>query len=130
MPLDSALKGFHDEIGRDKVKLVILLGQIWRAVRIIVDVELHCKQRTVEDAIQLLVDRAKTEVQTATAEVRRYTTAPGYQLSYLIGKLLIQDLRKEVETKQGVQFNLKNFHDTILKSGDLPYYLLKELFDV
>ncbi|UCG01629.1 MAG: DUF885 domain-containing protein [Candidatus Heimdallarchaeota archaeon] len=123
-------QGFHDEIGRDKVKLVILLGQLWRAVRIIVDVELHCKQRTVEDAIQLLVDRAKTEVQTATAEVRRYTTAPGYQLSYLIGKLLIQNLRQEVEVKQGDQFNLKEFHDTITKSGDLPYYLLKELFDV
>ncbi|MFW9903252.1 MAG: DUF885 domain-containing protein [Candidatus Thorarchaeota archaeon] len=123
-------QGFHDEIGRDKVRLVILLGQIWRAVRIIVDIELHCKQRTVEDAIQLLVDRAKTEVQTATAEVRRYTTAPGYQLSYLIGKLLIQNLRQEVETKQGAQFNLKDFHNTILKSGDLPYYLLKELFDI
>lgn len=123
-------QGFHDEIGRDKVKLVILLGQLWRAVRIIVDVELHCKQRTVEDAIQLLVDRAKTDVQTATAEVRRYTTAPGYQLSYLIGKLLIQNLRQEVETEHGDQFNLKEFHDTIIKSGDLPYYLLKELFDV
>lgn len=123
-------QGFHDELGRDKVRLVILLGQIWRAVRIIVDVELHCKQRTVEDAIQLLIDRAKTEVQTATAEVRRYTTAPGYQLSYLIGKLLIQNLRHEVETKQGAQFKLKDFHDTILKSGDLPYYLLRELFDV
>ncbi|MFX0210618.1 MAG: DUF885 domain-containing protein [Candidatus Hodarchaeota archaeon] len=123
-------KGFHDEIGRDKVKLVILLGQLWRAVRIVADVELHCKQRTVEDAIQLLVDRAKTEVQTATAEVRRYTTAPGYQLSYLIGKLLIQNLRQEVEIKHGDQFNLKEFHDTIIKSGDLPYYLLKELFDV
>ncbi len=123
-------QGFHDEIGRDKVKLAILLGQLWRAVRIIVDVELHCKQRTVDDAIQLLVDRAKTEVQTATAEVRRYTTAPGYQLSYLIGKLLIQNLRKEVETKQGDQFKLKKFHDIILKSGDLPYYLLKEQVDV
>jgi uncharacterized protein (DUF885 family) len=123
-------QGFHDELGHDKVKLTILLGQIWRAVRIIVDIELHCKKRTIEDAIQLLVDRALMDAPTAKAEVRRYTIAPGYQLSYLIGKLLIQDLRQEVETKQGDTFKLKNFHDIILKSGDLPYYLLKELFKV
>lgn len=123
-------QGFHDELGQEKVKLTILLGQIWRAVRIIVDIELHCKQRTVEDAIQLLIDRALMDAPTAKAEVRRYTTAPGYQLSYLIGKLLIQQLRQEVEKKQGDQFNLKDFHDTIIKSGDLPYYLLKELFGV
>ncbi|MFX1249942.1 MAG: DUF885 domain-containing protein, partial [Promethearchaeota archaeon] len=123
-------QGFHDEIDTEKVKLTILLGQLWRAVRIIVDVELHCKQRTIDDAIQLLVDRAKIDIQTARAEVRRYTTAPGYQLSYLIGKLLIQDIRHEVKIKQGDQFKLKNFHDIILKSDDLPYYLLKELFDM
>ncbi|MHA2247265.1 MAG: DUF885 domain-containing protein [Candidatus Hodarchaeales archaeon] len=122
-------QGFHNEIGQNKVKLVILLGQIWRAVRIIVDVELHCKQRTIDDAIKLLVERAKLDEQSAKAEVRRYTMAPGYQLSYLIGKLLIQNLRQKVEEKQGENFKLKEFHDTILKSGDLPYYLLKELFE-
>lgn len=59
----------------------------------------------------------------------RYTSNPGYNVSYLIGKLLIQDLRKEVKEKMGEKFSLKFFHDTILRSGDLPYYLLKEYFD-
>lgn len=122
-------QGFHDEIGKKKVKLVILLGQIWRAVRIIVDIELHSKQRTIDEAIKLLVEKAKIDEQTAKAEVRRYTMAPGYQLSYLIGKLLIESLHQKVKETQGENFKLKEFHDTILKSGDLPYYLLKELFE-
>ncbi|MFX1279125.1 MAG: DUF885 family protein [Promethearchaeota archaeon] len=42
---------------------------------------------------------------------------------------MIQDLRKEVKEKMGEKFSLKFFHDTILRSGDLPYYLLKEYFD-
>jgi uncharacterized protein (DUF885 family) len=63
------------------------------------------------------------------AEILRYTSSPSYQLSYLVGKLLIEDLRNEVEEKMGSKFNLKFFHDTILQSGDLPYYLLKEYFE-
>ncbi len=120
-------QGFHSE--PKKVELVILLGQIWRAVRIIVDVELHSKQRTVEDAINMLVEKAKMEEGAAKAEVRRYTSSPGQPLSYLVGKVLIQELRKETEEKLGDNFNLKFFHDTILQSGDLPYFMLKELFE-
>ena len=120
-------EGFHEEI--DKVKLVILLDQIWRAVRIIVDIELHTKKRSCEDAIKMLLEHARMELIQATAEVNRYTTAPTYQLSYLLGKLLIQELRKEQEKKLGDSFDLKKFHDTILYSKQLPYYLLKELFE-
>jgi len=58
-----------------------------------------------------------------------YTTTPVYPLSYLVGKLLFEDLRREVEEKMGSKFSLKFFHGTILRSGDLPYYLLKEYFE-
>ncbi|MFX1255647.1 MAG: DUF885 domain-containing protein [Promethearchaeota archaeon] len=120
-------QGFHED--PKKAELVILRGQIWRAVRIVVDIELHCKQRTVEDAVKMLVEKAQMEAAAATAEVRRYTASPAQPLSYLIGKLLIQELKQDIEQKMGDKFNLKFFHDTILQSGDLPYSLLKELFE-
>ncbi|MFX0151171.1 MAG: DUF885 domain-containing protein [Candidatus Hodarchaeota archaeon] len=120
-------QGFHKE--SKKVELIIILGQIWRAVRIIVDVELHSKQRTFDDAVKMLVEKAKMEEGAAKAEVRRYITSPGQPLSYLIGKVLIQDLRDRVEEALGDKFSLKFFHDTLLKSCDLPYYMLKELFE-
>ncbi|MFX0094041.1 MAG: DUF885 domain-containing protein [Candidatus Hodarchaeota archaeon] len=120
-------QGFHED--PKKAELVILKDQIWRAVRIIVDVELHCKQRTMEEAIKMLMDEAQMDQQSATAEVTRYTAAPGYQLSYLIGKLLIDDLRQDVEKQIGDKFSLKFFHDTILQGGSMPYYLLKKFFE-
>ncbi|MHA2053301.1 MAG: DUF885 domain-containing protein [Candidatus Hodarchaeales archaeon] len=119
-------EGFYDD--PKKAELIILKGQIWRAVRIIVDIELHCKQRTVREAITMLMEEAAMDETSATAEVTRYTFNPGYQLSYLVGKLLIDDLRKEVKEKMGDLFTLKFFHDTILQSANLPFYILKELF--
>ncbi|MFX0094040.1 MAG: DUF885 domain-containing protein [Candidatus Hodarchaeota archaeon] len=120
-------QGFHED--PKKAELVILRGQIWRAVRIIVDVELHCKQRTMEEAIKMLMDEAQMDQPSAVAEVTRYTSNPAYQLSYLIGKILIDDLRQKVEKQMGERFSLKFFHDTILQSGFLPYYLLKKHFE-
>ncbi|MFX1254040.1 MAG: DUF885 domain-containing protein [Promethearchaeota archaeon] len=120
-------QGFHED--PKMAELVILRGQLWRAVRIIVDIELHCKQRSIEDAIKMLVEEAQMEEGAAKAEVLRYTSNPGYQLSYLIGKLLIDDLQREVKEQMGEKFSLKFFHDTILKSGGMPYFLLKEYFE-
>ena len=119
-------EGFYDN--PKKAELILVNGQIWRAVRIIVDIELHCKQRTVEEAIKMLMKEATMDETSATAEVTRYTFSPGYQLSYLIGKLLIDDLRKEVKEKMGDKFTLKFFHDTILQSANMPYFFLKQLF--
>ena len=77
----------------------------------------------------MLTEEAAMDEPSATTAVTRYTFSPGYQLSYLIGKLLIDDLRKEVKQKMGDQFTLKFFHDTILQSANLPFYILKELFN-
>ena len=119
-------QGFHkDPISAE---LWIILHQLLCRMRVILDIQMHCKQRTQEDAIKMLTNQLRNE-DYARAEVLRYTSTPGYNMSYLIGKLLIEDLRKEVEEKMGSNFNLKFFHDTILRSGDLPYFLLKEYFD-
>jgi len=107
----------------------ILGDQLFRAIRVILDIQLHCGQRTIEDATNMLMNILAMDATAAKAEVLRYTSNPGYNISYLIGKLLIEDLQREVEEKMGNKFSLKFFHDTILRSGDLPYYLLKECFE-
>lgn len=112
-----------------KAEGLILGGQLWRAIRIILDIQLHCKQRSIEGAIKMLMNILPIEETAAIAEILRYTSNPGYQLSYLIGKLLIEELLREVKQTMGNKFSLKFFHDTILSSGDLPYYLLKEYFE-
>ncbi|MEX1343423.1 MAG: DUF885 family protein, partial [Candidatus Limnocylindrales bacterium] len=56
----------------------------------------------------------------AEAEVRRYTTVPGYNLSYLLGKVLLLQLRADEAARLGGDFSLKDFHDALLYSGSLP----------
>ena len=120
-------QGFHKY--PKKAEGLVLGGQLFRAMRIILDIQLHCKQRTIEDAIKMFMNVLQINETAAKAEIMRYTSNPGYNISYVIGKLLIEDLRREMEERLGTKFSLKFFHDTILRSGDLPYYLLKEYIE-
>ncbi len=107
------------------VRFVQLQDLIWRACRIIIDVDLHCGRMTFDEAVEMLVREAGMEKASAVAEVKRYTQYPTYQLSYLIGKHLIKELRDEVEKRMGDGFSLGLFHDTILYAGSIPFFLLR-----
>ncbi|MEI7742937.1 MAG: DUF885 domain-containing protein [Chloroflexota bacterium] len=93
---------------------------VWRACRIILDVRMHRGELTPDEATGFLVEHTAFELPNARAEVRRYTYTPGYQLSYLLGKVLILGLREEEKARRGADFSLKVFHDTLLRNGSLP----------
>ncbi len=93
---------------------------VWRACRIILDVRMHRGELTPEEATDFLVEHTSFETANARAEVRRYTYTPGYQLSYLLGKVLILGLREDEKRRRGPAFSLKAFHDTLLQNGSLP----------
>jgi uncharacterized protein (DUF885 family) len=93
---------------------------VWRACRIILDVRMHRGELTPDEATDFLVEHTSFETANARAEVRRYTYTPGYQLSYLLGKVLILGLREEEQRRRGSAFSLKDFHDTLLRNGSLP----------
>ena len=93
---------------------------IWRACRIILDVRMHRGELTPQEATDFLVEHTSFERSVASAEVRRYTYTPGYQLSYLLGKVLILGLREDERRRRGAGFSLRAFHDTLLRNGSLP----------
>jgi uncharacterized protein (DUF885 family) len=93
---------------------------IWRACRIILDVRMHRGELTPDEATDFLVEHTGFERANARAEVRRYTYTPGYQLSYLLGKVLLLGLREEEKRRLGASFSLKAFHDSLLRNGSLP----------
>jgi uncharacterized protein (DUF885 family) len=93
---------------------------IWRACRIVLDVRMHRGELTPQEATDFLVEHTGFELANARAEVRRYTYTPGYQLSYLLGKVLILGLREEEKRRRGAAFSLRDFHDTLLRNGSLP----------
>ena len=93
---------------------------IWRACRIILDVKMHRGELTVDEATAFLVEHTGFEHANAQAEVFRYTYTPTYQLSYLLGKVLLLQLRADEQKRLGDRFSLKGFHDTLLRNGSLP----------
>ncbi|MHB8892061.1 MAG: DUF885 domain-containing protein [Candidatus Limnocylindrales bacterium] len=93
---------------------------VWRACRIILDVRMHRGELTPDEATAFLVEHTSFETANARAEIRRYTYTPGYQLSYLLGKVLILGLREEEQRRRGAAFSLGTFHDTLLRNGSLP----------
>jgi uncharacterized protein (DUF885 family) len=102
---------------------------IWRAARIILDVKLHRGQVSFEDAVDFLVEQTGFERPAALAEVKRYTSTPTYQLSYMYGRHMIDRLKEQVERRMGPAFNLKFFHDTLIYGGTMPVSFARRLFE-
>ena len=118
-------KGF---LTAPKTRFIQINDMIWRAVRIIVDVQLARGEMTVEEAINMLVEETGMARESAKAEVSRYTQTPGYALSYLLGKHLLLKLKEEVKQKLGRKFDEKIFHDTITTNGYVPISILRKVF--
>ena len=93
---------------------------IWRACRIILDIRMHRGEVPVDEAIRFMVEQTSFEEANARAEVRRYTYTPTYQLSYLLGKVLLLGLRADEHARLGDAFSLRDFHDTLLRNGSIP----------
>lgn len=110
-----------------EVRYIQLTDLIWRACRIIIDVQLSSGRMSFEDAVEMLVMEAGMRRAQAEAEVRRYTFTPGYQLSYLYGKHLLLQLRERRRRELGAAFRLRDFHDRLLSAGALPAALWDRL---
>ncbi|MCA8895497.1 MAG: DUF885 family protein, partial [Amphiplicatus sp.] len=65
----------------------------------------------------------------ATKEVERYIDNPGQALSYKVGMMKILDLREKAKTELGDKFDIRDFHDVVLKNGAVPLPILEELVD-
>lgn len=101
-------------------RMMLATDAIWRACRIILDIQLHRGEIGVDDAIDFLIDQTGFERPNAAAEVHRYTSTPTYQLSYLLGKVLILRLREDERQRLGDAFSLRDFHDALMWSGSIP----------
>lgn len=96
-----------------------------RAIRLVVDVGLHTKGMSREEAITYMMSHERISTEEATAEIERYMAIPGQALSYKIGQLSISALRNKYETELGTKFNMASFHDEVLKDGCVPLDVLK-----
>ncbi len=110
-------------------KLGYLHDALFRGVRLVVDSGMHSKKWTREQAIKYMVDTVGDKDSAATTEIERYCVWPGQACGYMLGKIEILRLREEAKKKLGSKFDLRKFHDAILKPGAMPLDVLAQVVD-
>ena len=96
----------------------------FRAVRLVVDTGMHALNWSRAKAIDYFATHAPAET---LAEIDRYISWPGQALSYKMGQLRILDMRRRAEKELGPKFDIREFHDAMLRNGALPVELLEEI---
>lgn len=103
-----------------------LTYEMWRAARLVIDTGVHHKGWTREQAIAYLRDHTALSEHEVTTEVDRYISWPGQALSYKLGEIAIVRLRAQAEKALGDRFDVKGFHDAVLKQGSVPLPVLEQ----
>ena len=103
--------------------------ELWRACRLVVDTGLHHKRWSREKAIQYLTDNTPNPDGDIRKAIERYAVYPGQATAYMIGKLKIMELRSRAKTELGTAYDIREFHDVILKNGPVPLSIMEENVD-
>lgn len=103
--------------------------EMHRAIRLVVDVAIHTKNMSREEAIKYMMDHEAIDEQGATAEIERYMTNPGQALGYKIGALKIRELRNKYQKQLGDKFKIDEFHNQLLNGGSMPLSVLEAKLD-
>ncbi|MEO6135528.1 MAG: DUF885 domain-containing protein, partial [Ginsengibacter sp.] len=103
--------------------------EIHRAIRLVVDVAMHTKGMTRDEAVKYSMDNEPISKEAAIAEIERYMAIPGQALSYMIGSLKIRELRNKYQNSLGDKFKISDFHDEFLKDGCMPLEIVEKKMD-
>ncbi|SKB87017.1 DUF885 domain-containing protein [Daejeonella lutea] len=106
-----------------------LTYDMWRACRLVIDVGLHKKGWTKEQASSYLADRTALSLVEVNTEINRYISWPGQALAYKIGELKILEMRRKTEAALKENFDVRAFHDMILGNGSVTLSVLEKITD-
>ena len=111
-----------DNLGR-------LQAEMFRAVRLVVDTGMHAKRWTREQAIEYMMENTGLPEADVVIEIERYLVMPGQALAYKVGMMKILELRERAKTALGAKFDIRDFHDEVLKNGAMPLDVLQQVID-
>jgi uncharacterized protein (DUF885 family) len=109
-----------DNIGR-------LTAELFRAVRLVVDTGIHHKRWTREEAIDYMLANTGMAESDVVSEIERYIVLPGQATAYKVGMMKILELREHAMNELGDKFDLRDFHDVVLKNGAVPLDILERI---
>ncbi len=118
--------GMYTDPARDFGRLQL---ELHRAIRLVVDSGLHYKRWTREQAIKYVEDNSADAPGGIVKAIERYIIYPGQATAYMVGRLKISALRDKAQKALGAKFDIREFHDTVLKSGPVPLGVLEEQVD-
>jgi prolyl oligopeptidase len=119
-----------DEMGLyedDLSRFGMLTYQAWRACRLVVDTGLHAMKWTRQQAIDFFMENVALTQTEVLNEIDRYIIWPGQALAYMVGKREIFALRDEAKRVMGARFDIREFHDVVLRNGAIPLTTLRRL---
>lgn len=112
----------YDHFGR-------MTYEMWRACRLVVDVGMHYKGWTREEAVDFLASNTALSLHEVNTEIDRYIGWPAQAVSYKMGEIKIRELRKKAEAALGDNFNIRDFHDRVLENGSVLMSTLEGIVD-
>lgn len=107
----------------------MLEGELFRAIRLVVDTGLHSRGWTREQVLEYIEKNSATSEARRVSETERYIAIPGQALAYKIGQLELLELRSRAQRELGERFDLRKFHTVILADGPLPLDVLEAKVD-
>jgi len=110
-------------------ELGYLDSELFRAVRLVVDTGIHHKQWTREQAIEYMETHTASAHESIVSEIERYIVMPGQACAYKIGEIKMVELRDKARKALGDKFDLRKYHDVVLKNGCMPLKLLERVVD-
>jgi uncharacterized protein (DUF885 family) len=117
-----------DEAGlytADVDRLGMLSNEAFRAARLVVDPGMHALGWSREQAVDYMLANTAASRGEVESEVSRYIAVPGQATAYLTGSLVIQELRREAEAALGARFDVRAFHDRVIKDGTITLTMLQ-----
>jgi uncharacterized protein (DUF885 family) len=106
-----------------------LAMELWRACRLVVDTGIHAKKWTREEGIAYYTNNTPNAVSDGVKMVERHIVMPSQATAYKIGMLKILKLRADAKAKLGDKFDIREYHDEILKYGPLPLNVVEAKVD-
>lgn len=104
-----------------------LTFEMWRAVRLVVDTGMHTLGWSKEKALTYFMEYVPKDRLQSENEIDRYIAMPGQALAYKMGQLQILELKKQAQDQLGKNFDIKEFHKTILEQGAVPMETLSDV---
>lgn len=114
--------GLYDNPYSDFGRLAM---ELWRACRLVVDTGIHAKKWTREEAINYLKLNTPNPESDIVKAIERYIVMPSQATAYKVGMLKILELRERAKETLGEKFDIRQFHDAVLKQGPLPLTVLE-----